>query len=723
MTVTAVTTTTFTATFAQPHDANFTIALAKNLVRGTDYTLGTDTSGNTTVNFINIPASGTTISTTYSYFAGPATYALEATASMISLQGVPTSELSLGAGNLMVQAREGLDLSQASGLPVIQTSGGPVTLNFSGLGAGTSNVFDVEGQVNLTVGSFVTLSGAFGLKTYSTTTDTYLAIGMDGGVTLTAGSATLALSDVSIALLVHRPSGGTTTYALQASEGSDTTDTNFNSPTGLSLTASNLLVLVDQGLDLSSYPSGVTTSVSVPAIDQTTTDPPTVAGSDTTSITLLHTAIPGTVVVTATPSGGMPMTLAGGTDYTVATGTSGSTTITFINVPSTGTSISVTYSYVEQPTATITLGSGALASGTTMVTEIEGDVSISVPGFASLSGDIGITKYSPGSGDPILEIGATDIDAVLGTADTNVTVTGASFGLLLQDGKYALLASGGTIALNGVPDLSLTETSLSVEVDNGLPSVAVTPATITTPGGVVDLTALLNLVSTNTSTTLEEIQVTGAIAVTNFVSLSGTFSFTESTTPDSVGNGTTTMILVGASDLSAFIGTEDSSGNPAVGLQITDASFGLVIDRDSEASGSTYALQASTPQGSTNDIKVLGLPSEITLTGGASVAINTTGAEVNEPIPGTTTTVYFPDGTNVKSFGGSLTLGINPASGTSFSLTGDFSFTEVVDGNISKVLAGATDIQTPLNTSVTADEWRRHLQSDQWHAGNGVLHQ
>ncbi len=367
------------------------------------------------------------------------------------------SDLSPSGTNLLVEAREGLDLSQASGLPVIKTSGGNITLDFSGLGAGTSNVFDVEGQVNLTVGNFVTLSGAFGFQTYTSASDTYLAMGMDGSITLTAGTNSLALANVSIGVLVDQGSAGTT-YALQASEGADPADTTFTGPAGLTLSASNLLVLVDQGLDLSTYPTGIPTSISVPAIDQTTTDPVTVAGSNTTSITLLHTAIAGTVVVTATPSGGAPVTLIAGTDYTLGTDTSGNTTITFINIPAAGTTISTSYSYIQQPAATITLAFGSLPAGTTTVTEIEGNVAIGVAGFASLSGDFAIEKYTPASGDPVLLIGATNVDAVLGTADTNVTETGASFGLLAQDGKYALLASGGTIALNGVPDLSVTAT-------------------------------------------------------------------------------------------------------------------------------------------------------------------------------------------------------------------------------------------------------------------------
>src|SRR5207249_2265596 len=127
----------------------------------------------------------------------------------------------------------------------------------------------------------------------------------------------------------------------------------------------------------------------------------------------------------------------------------------------------------------------------------------------------------------------------------------------------------------------------------------------------------------------------------------------ESSVPDADNLGTTTKLLVGATDVTAFLGTEDNSGNPVTGVAITGASLGLAIYRDSEATASTYALQASAPS-----ITVVGLPSEISLTGSATVAINTTGDAVNEAIPGTSETISFDDGTNIKSFGGSLTLGI-----------------------------------------------------------------
>ncbi len=155
VTVSAVTATTFTATFANAHSANFTIAAAKILVAGTDYTLGTDTSGNTTVNFINVPANGTTINTTYT---SPSTYALEATGSSASLNGVP--DLSLSGSNFVVRVRSGLDVSGISNIPSFVPA-------FTNFGSGTTDLTDIEGNVTLSVTGFGSLTGDFGFQSYT----------------------------------------------------------------------------------------------------------------------------------------------------------------------------------------------------------------------------------------------------------------------------------------------------------------------------------------------------------------------------------------------------------------------------------------------------------------------------------------------------------------------------------------------------------------------------
>ena len=179
------------------------------------------------------------------------------------------------------------------------------------------------------------------------------------------------------------------------------------------------------------------------------------------------------------------------------------------------------------------------------IDEIEGTISISVAGFASISGSFGIEKYTPtGSTTSTLIIGATKVNAVLGTASTNVTISNASLGLMIQGSNYALEASAGSVALNGVPDLTIGASGLEVKVEHGLNPATVTgaPTSVATPSGAVtlDFSGLSGLTGTVT-----EIEGTATINVANFVSLSGTFSFTEGTVTDADNKGTTTKILVG----------------------------------------------------------------------------------------------------------------------------------------------------------------------------------
>src|SRR5262249_53510006 len=160
--------------------------------------------------------------------------------------------------------------------------------------------------------NFVSVNGAFGLQVSTIGSDTYLAAGMEGNVTLSAGpSVSLNLTGLTIgALIDDNTTTHTTTYALQANEakGSVTTLTVPSSPPAFSLSASNLSVLVDSGLDMSALPNGVPTSVSVPAITQTATESFTPDWTSVTSVTLQHAASAGTLTVTSTPSGGTAAT-------------------------------------------------------------------------------------------------------------------------------------------------------------------------------------------------------------------------------------------------------------------------------------------------------------------------------------------------------------------------------------------------------------------------------
>ena len=208
---------------------------------------------------------------------------------------------------------------------------------------------------------------------------------MLGSVTLSDGTDTLGLANTSIGVLVDQPATGQATYALQATEGNSTGNTTFNGPDGLTLSASNLVVLADRGLNLSAYPSGVPPSVAVPAIISSTINEAPVslstsqtaqATSSTTSITLQQPVELSTLVVTATLSGGSPVTLTAGSDFALgADPATGHTTINFIITagnfaaagnPIAGTTINATYALaitLQHPVNLSTLVVTATPSG------------------------------------------------------------------------------------------------------------------------------------------------------------------------------------------------------------------------------------------------------------------------------------------------------------------------------------------------------------------------
>ena len=90
--------------------------------------------------------------------------------------------------------------------------------------------------------------------------------------------------------------------------------------------------------------------------------------------------------------------------------------------------------------------------------------------------------------------------------------------------------------------------------------------------------------------------------VAGFVSVMGTFSFTEQPDP----RAGISDILIGASGVTAFVGVPNG-GNP-IGVEITNAELGLVIYNNSTNNTSTYAMYAQA------DFTTEGL-GEITLSG------------------------------------------------------------------------------------------------------------
>ncbi len=206
--------------------------------------------------------------------------------------------------------------------------------------------------------------------------------------------------------------------------------------------------------------------------------------------------------------------------------------------------------------------------------DVEGNITLNVvPGgntFASLTGDFGfkIANITDNTGAIIgtrFIVGAQNINAVLGTTAINATITGASLGLVLDyqttgtvtTTSYALLAKGGTDALNGVTGLTLSGSGLTVQVIRGLAPAALSgfADSVHTNAGTV----AINLSGLGTSTSTADITAfsgTATLAVQNFLTLSGNFAFTQQA--DSTNNQT--KLLVGASRrVNGFWGTPDRS--------------------------------------------------------------------------------------------------------------------------------------------------------------------
>ncbi len=289
--------------------------------------------------------------------------------------------------------------------------------------------------------------------------------------------------------------------------------------------------------------------------------------------------------------------------------------------------------------------------------------------------------------------GATNAQITLGTANTNVTISGASFGLLFRKvagapATYALLSSGGTITFTGLPsDISFNVTNFSVEINNtglDVTTLISTPLTIHTPGGDVPL-SFAGLGSGN----VESVQGTVALTLANSgvaaggLAFTSSFAFANSTDP---AHANVDRIYIGLSNVSAFLGTPDGT---SFGLQISNGQLGLVIYRDSTAQTTTYALSAS------GTISLVGIPTDLGLTVSAAIQINTTGNQIAETIstPAGMVNVDLAASSSLRVFSGTATFDI----GSFATLSGGFSFTEVNTGAQTKLLIGAANVTGSAN--------------------------
>ena len=200
---------------------------------------------------------------------------------------------------------------------------------------------------------------------------------------------------------------------------------------------------------------------------------------------------------------------------------------------------------------------------------IASGLQLTIGSLVTITGNFGFQTFTdPNTSLTDVIIGASDVTAILGTTSTNLTITGASLGLLIlpsATNTYAVVASGGSDTLNGVPGLSVSASGLTVKVNTtGIDPTTITglPPSLTTPDGtlLLDFGGLGsgNIIAVEGSITLN---------IAGFISLKGDFGFQTFTDSNSVQD-----IIVVAENVNAMVGSASS-----VNLSIIGASLELVI--------------------------------------------------------------------------------------------------------------------------------------------------
>jgi len=284
-------------------------------------------------------------------------------------------------------------------------------------------------------------------------------------------------------------------------------------------------------------------------------------------------------------------------------------------------------------------------------------------------------------GGPLLRISATDLailvagqtlmgnfhfektanSVAIAASNVRVTLTAGTTVLALSDGVGALVIdqyglagrASGIVGLTGVPGVTLAG-SFAVEFnDRGGRAIDVTVGGVALAYGASDF-----------------LRVTGTavFGLSDFVDLSGSFGFELS------GSGATTVLKVGAANVTAFLGVPG-----AVGLSLTDATLGLVI-----YSNGKFAAEAF------GDVELVGIGGALAISGVVALRVNTTGdddlAETIDVGLGTVDIAFGAGEGHVQFFAGEGITLVTPVG----NFVGDIFFTR--DGTTREVFAGGTNI-------------------------------
>ncbi len=388
--------------------------------------------------------------------------------------------------------------------------------------------------------------------------------------------------------------------------------------------------------------------------------------------------------------------------------------------------------------------------------EASGSVTLGIASFAYISGDF---AFLQGSNQMVtlannttemvstLEIGVSNVYAFAGvngpywmmnddgsirappsSAAMGVALSQAGFALALLKPvttsgtpstiSYLALQATGSVALVGVPNLTLSANNLSIEVNQVSDSNSSDPANwpinltasdITVP---VDSNPADNIPLNFASGSFLEAQGTVSITISQFVSITGSVAFTQSTAKTlTLSDGTTiasaSVLTVGASHVYAFAGVggpywmtgpggsiEAPLDSSAVGVALANVSFGLALLEAPGGSPSFYALKATA-----DGISLVGVPGVTLSAKNLTLDVNGTSASGGPVVnfaasypassgnsqagltvsTGPGTPVLLNDATSVLSASGNVMLDVSFAGQPALTLSANVTFEDTKD--------------------------------------------
>ena len=320
-----------------------------------------------------------------------------------------------------------------------------------------------------------------------------------------------------------------------------------------------------------------------------------------------------------------------------------------------------------------TLGGQTIAFTSGNFARVDGSATLNLANFVAISGNFSFAQAKDSLNAPVVGVGATGVSALLGVpGSVGLSLSNGTLGLIVYpaSGTYALNASGD-VAILGVSGVTASGT-IRVRVNttgrqNLNESVLV---------GGVSVPVVFGPGEGN----IAFFEADAITLVTPVASLSGKFVF--------IKDGSTNEIQAAGTGISFLIGSQ------SLGVQVTGATFGLLLEPDR-----SYAFDAS------GTAAVLGIP-DLTFVGSLHAQKNTTGANVDRTIAVGGTTVHLVIAAGLSRFGADNVTLDTPAG----NVTGSFAIEQSTAGpdgivgtadDASEILVGATNVNLSVGNTST----------------------